>query len=73
MAFLPKPLGNLQRINMQVRPPGSFITRLMQLPMVAAAERHGEFIADFATQGSGLGKAQMMRIARLAPADQARL
>jgi hypothetical protein len=35
----------------------------MQLPMVATAERHGELIADFETQGSGLSKAQMMAFA----------
>jgi hypothetical protein len=38
----------------------------MQLPVMAAAQRHGELIADFETDGSGLGKAQMVRVARFA-------
>ncbi len=41
--------------------------------MVAAAERHGELVADFAAEGARLGEAQMMSIARLAAADQAGL
>ena len=39
----------------------------MQLPMMTAAERDGELVADFETERSGLGKAQVMRIARLRP------
>jgi hypothetical protein len=64
-ALLPKSLGNLQRINIQVLPSGHFVAGLMQLAMVATAERDGELVADFETQGSGLGKAQMVRIGRL--------
>ena len=41
--------------------------------MMTAAERDGELVADFEADGSGLSKAQMMRIAGLAPAEQARL
>jgi hypothetical protein len=36
----------------------------MQLPMMPAAERYSELVADFETQGSGLGKPQVMRIGR---------
>ena len=45
----------------------------MQLPMVPAAERHRELVADFETDCPGLGKPQMMRIAGLPAAYQARL
>ena len=45
----------------------------MQLPVVPAAERHRELIADFETDCPGLGKPQVMRIARLPATDQARL
>jgi hypothetical protein len=45
----------------------------MQLPMTTAAERYGELVADFETQGSGLRKPQVMRIGRLPAADQAGL
>ena len=70
-AFLPKTLGDLQRFDIQVVPPGHFVTDMMQLLMVITAERHGELIADFKTQRSGLSKAQMVRIGRQTPADQA--
>src|SRR5262249_34603285 len=45
----------------------------MQLPMVAAAERHRELIANFQTDCPRLGKAQVMGIAGLPATDQARL
>jgi hypothetical protein len=45
----------------------------MQLPMMATAKGYGELIADFETQRSGLGKTQVVRIARLPAADEARL
>jgi len=45
----------------------------MQLPVVAAAEGHRELIADFETDCPRLGKAQVMGIAGLSAANQARL
>ena len=42
----------------------------MQLSVMAAAERHSKFVADFQTEGSGLSKPQMMRIRRLTSAEQ---
>ena len=33
--------------------------------MMTAAEGYGEFVADFETQRSGLGKPQVMRVAGL--------
>ena len=45
----------------------------MQLPVMAAAEGHSEFIAHFKPQGSGLSEPQVMRIGRLPAADQAGL
>ena len=41
--------------------------------MVAAAKWHRKLVADFQSNGSGLGKAQVMRIRGLSAADQARL
>ena len=61
-AFLPKPLGNWQGVDVDALPPCHFIAGLMQLPMVTASEGYGEFVADFETQSSGLGKPQVMRI-----------
>jgi hypothetical protein len=43
---------------------------MMQLPMMTAAERYGEFVADFETQCSGLRKPQVMRIGRLLAANE---
>ena len=45
----------------------------MQLPMMTAAERYGELVADLETQRSGLCKPQVMRIRWLPAADQAGL
>ena len=42
----------------------------VDLSMVSTAERNGELIAHLAAQCSRLRKAEMMRIGRLAPADQ---
>jgi hypothetical protein len=42
----------------------------MKFLMMFAAQRHSEFVADFAPERSGLRKFQMMGIARNALADQ---
>ena len=71
--FLPKPLGDLQRLDLEVFPPNDFVAGLMQLSMMPTAERDGELIADFEADGPGLGKPQVMWIGWLSAADQARL
>ena len=43
----PKRGSYAQRLDPLFRPPVRFIAVLMQVPMVLAAERHGEFVADF--------------------------
>jgi hypothetical protein len=45
----------------------------MDLAMVSSTQRHGELIADLATESAGLGEAQMMRVRRGATADKTRL
>ena len=47
MGLLPKILGDFQRVDVEILPPRNLITSLMQLSVMAAAERHGELIADF--------------------------
>ena len=54
-------------------PPCSLVTVAVNLTMMTSAERDGEFVADFETQGSGLRKPQVMRVARLPAADEAGL
>ena len=49
------------------------IAGLMQLPMMAAAERDRKLIADLETDSPWLGKAKMVGVRRLSTADQARL
>jgi hypothetical protein len=48
--LLPQALGDRERRDLEALPPGQFIARLMQLPMVAAAQRHGELDADLHAQ-----------------------
>lgn len=49
------------------------ISSLMQLPVMPAAERHSELIADFQTNRARLSKSKMMGIGRLSSAGEARL
>ena len=69
MALLPKTSSDLESIDLQVLPPRLLIASLMHLPMVPAAERHGELIADLKTDRPRLRKPQMMRIGRLPSTD----
>ena len=46
MASFPKLLGDLKRVDIQVMPPGYFVAGLVQLTIMAAAERNCELIAD---------------------------
>ena len=71
MRLFPKLLGDLERVDLEVLPPCNLISDLVQLPMMAAAEWYGEFVADFEAEGSRLGKSQMMRIGRLSTAHEA--
>ena len=73
MSLLPKILSDRKRIDLYVFPPGDFVTCLMQLPVMPAAERYCELVADFQTDAARLGKSKVMRIARLPAADKTRL
>ena len=69
MAFFPQLLGGLHWPNPQIRPPRLLIAKLVELSMMASAQRNGKFVADFKTQRSRLSKLQVMRIGRLPSAD----
>jgi hypothetical protein len=73
ISLIPKPLGDSERVDIDILPPGDFITGLMQLSVMAAAERYGEFISHFRADGARLRKAQVMWIRQLSPADMTRL
>ena len=73
MRFQPQRAGGYGRIDSGLFPPRGFITTTMDLPVVAATQRHGEFIARLARKRAGLGEAQMMGIAGDPTANQTRL
>jgi len=62
MRLFPELSGDAQRIDFKVVPPGDFVADLVQLPVMAATERHRELIAHFAPKRPGLGEAQMMGV-----------
>ena len=70
MGCRPKFVSHAQGLDAISRPPAHFIVGAMQLAMVHAAERHGEFVADLQAKASRLGKAQMMGIGRLTTANE---
>ncbi len=70
MGLLPELPGDLQRLDAELVPEWQLVAGLMQLPVVTAAERHGELVADLHADGTRLGKAQVVRIAGLTAADQ---
>ena len=45
----------------------------MNLAVMDPAQRNGEFVAHLSADGARLGEADVMRLARLASADRARL
>ena len=73
MRLFPELPGDTERLDLKFFPPGPFISRLMQLPMMSTAEGHRELIADFKADRPWLRKTQMMRIRGLPAADQTRL
>jgi hypothetical protein len=66
----PKRTGSDRRINASICPPRGFIARAMDLTVMAAAQRHGELIADFAAECAVLHETQMMRICWPAAANE---
>ena len=73
MAFFPQLFGSLHWPNPQIRPPGLFIAKLVELSVMASAKWHGEFVADFEAQRSRLCKLQVMRIGGQISTDKAGL
>jgi hypothetical protein len=70
---LPELTGDLEGIDASLLPPGFFVTGAMHTAVMRAAERDSEFIAGFAAERARLDKSDVMRIRRLAAAQQARL
>jgi hypothetical protein len=73
MGLEPKGAGSGHRIDRGPAPPRRFVPGAVHLSVVSATQWNGELIADLAGKGPALRKAQVVGIARLAAADQARL
>ena len=69
----PKLASDLDWIDASLLPPDFFVTSAMHRSVMGTAERNGEFIACFAAERARLHKSDVMRIRRLAAAQQARL
>jgi hypothetical protein len=57
MGFEPERAGCGGRINVRALPPRGFVAAAMNFAMMAAAERHGKFVAHLAAKRPVLGKA----------------
>jgi hypothetical protein len=73
MRLLPQSLGDFEWPDVEPLPPGGLVAGLMQLEAIAPAEGNGELITHLETDGSGLGKAYVMRVRRSAATDKTRL
>ena len=70
---LPQPVRHRHRVDVRGLPPRRLIAVPVKGTMVGAAERHRELIADPAAQGPRLHESEVMGVARLPPAQEARL
>jgi hypothetical protein len=73
MRFKPERASSPKWIYPSVLPPRTFTAAPMDLTVMGAADRHGEFVADLAAKCTSLREAEMMRIRRPPTANQARL
>ena len=69
MSFDPKRAGCRGGVNASLLPPCGFVAVAVEFAVVAATKRHSELVADLARQRPALGKAQVVRVGRLATAD----
>jgi hypothetical protein len=60
MGYKPQRSCRGGRIEAELTPPPAFVAVTMQLAMMAAAQRHREFVADLAAKRAILRKAQVM-------------
>jgi hypothetical protein len=71
--LFPKLAGDLDRINAGLLPPGLLVADAVNRAVMRAAQWDGEFIAGFAAERARLNESEVMRIRRLAAAQEARL
>ncbi len=68
---IPELGGDLDRIEAQFFPPERLAARAVKLAVMQAAERDREFVADLATERADLSEAEVVRVARLPPVNEA--
>jgi hypothetical protein len=68
---LPQPMRNCDCVDASGRPPCRLVATPVKSPMMSAAQRHRELIADPAAQGPWLHESEVMGVARLPPTEQA--
>jgi hypothetical protein len=73
LPLMPELERHRDRINFVGLPPSRLVAHTVEFAVVEATERNGELIADPATEGARLSKAQMVRIGRRTTAHEARL
>jgi hypothetical protein len=59
---LPEPERNWKRVDVELLPPCSLITRPMKLAVMDPTNRHGELVAHSVSKGTRLCKREMVRI-----------
>jgi hypothetical protein len=69
----PELTGDLDGVDAGRLPPGLLVAGAMDRAVMRAAERDGEFIADLAAKGTGLGEPEVVGIRGLAAAHETRL
>jgi hypothetical protein len=72
-SLLPQLVSYPDRIDFVALPPCDLITLSVERSMMGSAKWDCVFVTDTATKGASLREAQVMRIRRPPPADQARL
>ena len=70
---LPQPVRDRPGVDAGGGPPRRFVAMPVKGPMMGAAERDRELIADPAAQGLGLHELEVMGVAGLPPTQKARL
>jgi hypothetical protein len=73
MCLFPELTRNAKGVDFKFVPPCNFIAGLVQLPVMATAERYCKLVADLNAECPRVGKAQMMGVAGLPAADNTRL
>ena len=71
--LLPQLASGRDRVDANFFPPRGLFARPVQRAVMSAAQRDRELVADLEAEGAGLCEANVMGVARRAPAHEARL